>query len=161
MHWGHAVSPDLVHWKELSPALYPRRFGDWCFSGSAVVDINNTSGFGDARKGGETPPLLVAAYTSTGRGQCIAYSNDRGPHLFADYQGDPVVKHAGRDPRLLWHEPTKQWVMAVYDESDGKRGVAFHTSPDLKEWKYQSRIEGFFECPDLFELPVEGGDGAR
>ena len=154
MTWGHAVSPDLVHWKELSPALYPRRFGDWCFSGSAVVDGDNASGFGS---GGAGP--LVAAYTSTGRGECIAYSNDRG-RTFADYEGDPVVKHAGRDPRLLWHAPSKQWVMAVYDETGGKQAVAFHTSPDLKNWKYQSRIEGFFECPDLFELPVEGGDGA-
>ena len=153
MNWGHAVSPDLVHWKELPPALYPRSFGDWCFSGSAVVDKDNTSGFGsgDAKS-------LVAAYTSTGRGECIAYSNDRGRTL-TDFKDDPVVKHAGRDPRLLWHATGKHWVMAVYDETDGKRGVAFHTSPDLKRWKYQSRIEGFFECPDLFELPVEGGDG--
>ena len=155
MHWGHAVSPDLVHWKELPTALYPRRFGDWCFSGSAVVDEDNTSGFGT----GDGKPL-VAAYTSTGRGECIAYSNDRG-RTWTEYNGDPVVKHPGRDPRLLWHAPSKHWVMAVYDETDGKRGVAFYTSPDLKEWKYQSRIEGFFECPDLFELPVEGGGGAK
>ena len=102
----------------------------------------------------------MAAYTSTGRGECIAYSNDRG-RTFADYNNDPVVKHPGRDPRLLWYAPGKHWVMAVYDETDGKRGVAFYASPDLKEWKYQSRIEGFFECPDLFELPVEGGGGAK
>ena len=93
MHWGHAVSPDLVHWKELPIALYPRRFGDWCFSGSAVVDKGNTSGFGV----GDAKPL-VAAYTSTGRGECIAYSNDRGRTL-TEYKNDPVVKHAGRDPR--------------------------------------------------------------
>ena len=150
MHWGHAVSADLVHWKELPTALYPRRFGDWCFSGSAVTDPGNTSGFrsGDG-------PLLVAAYTSTGRGECIAYSNDRG-RTWADYKDDPVVKHTGRDPRLLWYEPTRQWVMAVYDETDGKRWIAFYTSPDLKKWGCESRIEGFFECPDLFELPVEG-----
>ncbi len=157
MHWGHAVSADLVHWKELPTALYPRAFGDWCFSGSAVVDADNTSGFRDGGRGGATPPLLVAAYTSTGRGECIAHSNDRG-RSWTDYQDDPVVKHVGRDPRLLWHEPTKRWVMAVYDEKDGKRWIAFYTSLDLKKWQYQSRIEGFFECPDLFELPVEGGD---
>ncbi len=160
MHWGHAVSADLVHWKELPTALYPRRFGDWCFSGSAVVDKDNTSGFRDDRKGGATPPLLVAAYTSTGRGECIASSNDRG-RTWTDHAENPVVKHRGRDPRLLWHEPTKRWVMAVYDEKDGKRWIAFYASPDLKKWEYQSRIEGFFECPDLFELPVEGGDGAK
>jgi fructan beta-fructosidase len=144
MHWGHAVSADLVHWKELPISLYPRRFGDWCFSGSAVVDGKR----------------LAAAYTSTGRGECIAFSGDRG-RTWTDFKGDPVVKHNGRDPRLLWHEPSKQWIMAVYDESDGKKWIAFHTSPDLKEWKIQSRIEGFYECPDLFEAPVEGGDGAR
>ena len=155
MHWGHAVSADLVHWKELPTALFPRRFGDWCFSGSAVVDKSNTSGF----QSGDLKPL-VAAYTSTGRGECIAYSNDRG-RTWADFKNDPVVKHAGRDPRLFWHEPSKQWVMAVYDESAGKQWIAFHTSPDLKEWKFQSRIEGFFECPDIFELPVEDGDGAK
>jgi fructan beta-fructosidase len=155
MHWGHAVSADLVHWKELSTALYPRRFGDWCFSGSAVMDADNTSGFKDGRD-----QLLVAAYTSTGRGECIVYSNDRG-RSWTDFKDDPVVKHAGRDPRLLWHEPTKQWVMAVYDEKDDKKWIAFYTSPDLKKWDYQSRIEGFFECPDLFELPVDGGDAKK
>ena len=72
--------------------------------------------------------LLVAAYTSTGRGECIVYSNDRG-RTWTEFEGNPVVKHQGRDPRLLWHEPTKRWVMAVYDESDGKRWIAFYTSP--------------------------------
>jgi fructan beta-fructosidase len=150
MHWGHAISRDLVHWEELPIAIYPRQFGDWAFSGSAVVDGANTSGW---KKG--TNDLLVAAYTSTGRGECIVFSNDRG-RTWQEFEGNPVVKHAGRDPRLLWHAPTKQWVMAVYDEADGKRFIAFHTSPDLKKWTFQSRIEGFFECPDLFELPVDG-----
>jgi fructan beta-fructosidase len=152
MHWGHAVSADLVHWKELPTALYPRGFGDWCFSGSAVVDAENTSGFQNGKE-----KALVAAYTSTGRGECIVYSNDRG-RTWSECPDNPVVKHAGRDPRLLWHEPTKRWVMAVYDEKDGKQWIAFYSSPDLKKWEYQSRIEGFFECPDLFELPVEGSD---
>jgi fructan beta-fructosidase len=153
MHWGHAVSKDLVHWHELPVALYPRQFGDWCFSGSAVVDRDNTSGL----KEGEED-LLVAAYTSTGRGECMAFSNDRG-RTWSEYDGNPAVKHTGRDPRLLWHGPTKQWVMAVYDEADGKRSIAFHTSPDLKEWRFRSRVEDFFECPDLFELPVDGDAG--
>ena len=90
----------------------------------------------------------------------IAFSGDKG-RSFADFAGDPVLKHNGRDPRLLWHEPSKQWVMAVYDETDGKKGIAFYNSPDLKKWTFQSRIEGFYECPDLFEAPIEGGDGAR
>ncbi len=144
MHWGHAVSADLVHWKELPIALYPRTFGDWCFSGSAVVDGKQ----------------LAVAYTSTGRGECVAFSGDKG-RSFADFAGDPVVKHSGRDPRLLWHEPSKQWVMTAYDETDGKKWIAIYNSPDLKKWAFQSRIEGFYECPDLFEAPVEGGDGKK
>jgi fructan beta-fructosidase len=150
MHWGHAVSKDLVRWEELPIALSPRKFGDWAFSGSAVVDRDNTSGW----KSGENA-LLVGAYTSTGRGECIIYSNDRG-RTWTEFEGNPVVKHAGRDPRLLWHAPSKRWIMAVYDETDRKRWIAFYTSPDLKTWTYRSRIEGFYECADLFELPVDG-----
>ncbi len=155
MHWGHAVSHDLVHWQELPIAIYPKRFGDWAFSGSAVVDRTNTSGW----KQGDND-LLVAAFTSTGRGECIGYSCDRG-RTWTEYEGNPVVKHDGRDPRLLWHEPTKRWVMAVYDESEEKRWIAFYTSADLKTWTFRSRIEGFFECPDLFELPVNGNATAN
>ena len=150
MHWGHAISPDLVHWTELPIAIYPHQYGDWAFSGSAVVDAQNTSGF---KSGSDAP--LVAAYTSTGRGECIAYSNDRG-RTWAEFAGNPVVKHHGRDPRLLWFEPGKCWVMAVYDEFEKTRNIAFYTSRDLKEWTFQSRIEGFYECPDMFELPVDG-----
>lgn len=153
MHWGHAASKDLVRWEELPIALYPKKYDDWAFSGSAVVDRDNTSGFGAKDK-----PALVAAYTSTGRGECIVYSNDRG-RTWTEYEENPVVKHAGRDPKLLWHAGSKQWVMAVYDEADRKQWIAFHTSPDLKKWTYRSRIEGYFECPDLFELPVEGKEG--
>ncbi len=150
MHWGHAVSPDLVHWKELPIALYPQRFGDWCFSGSAVVDHDNTAGF---KKG--TEEVLALLYTSTGRGECLAYSTDGG-RTFTDYDKNPVVKHQGRDPRVLWHAPSKRWVMAVYDEQGKSQGIAFYTSPDLKQWERQSRLDGWFECPELFELPVEG-----
>jgi fructan beta-fructosidase len=150
MHWGHAVSRDLVHWSELPIALYPKQYGDWCFSGSGVVDRHNISGFGS-----EGAPPLVAAFTSTGRGECIIFSNDRG-RTWSEYDGNPVVRHAGRDPRLLWHETTKRWVMAVYDETGGARSILLHSSPDLKKWSYESRIDGFFECPELFELAVEG-----
>ncbi|MBI1389743.1 MAG: 2,6-beta-D-fructofuranosidase [bacterium] len=150
MHWGHAVSPDLIHWKELPIALYPRQYNDWCFSGSAVIDEKNTSEFG---QGGEPP--LIAAYTSTGRGECIAFSLDRG-RTFHDYEGNPVVKHQGRDPKVIWYKPGQHWVMAVYDEMGDSKGIAFYTSPDLKEWTRQSRIEGYYECPELFEIPIEG-----
>jgi fructan beta-fructosidase len=155
MHWGHAVSRDLVHWTELPIALYPKEYGDWAFSGSGVVDRRNTSGFGT----GDSPPLIVA-FTSTGRGECIAYSNDRG-RSWTEYKGNPVVRHSGRDPRLLWHAPTNRWVMAVYDETGGGRSIAFHSSPDFKTWTFESRIDGFFECPELFELPVEEDPALR
>ena len=150
MHWGHAVSTDLVHWTELPIAIYPHRFGDWVFSGSAVVDADNTAGF---QTGDED--VIVAAYTSTGRGEAIAYSNDRG-RTFTDYEGNPVVKHRGRDPKVIWYEPGGHWVMALYHEVDKKRTIAFYTSSDLKQWEYQSLIEGFYECPEIFELPVDG-----
>ncbi len=155
MHWGHAVSRDLVHWEELPIALYPHAPDDAVFSGSAVVDLENTSGW----KQGDNE-LLVAAFTSTGRGECIVYSNDRG-RTWSEFEGNPVVKHTGRDPRLLWHAPTRRWVMALYDEYEKKQWIAFYTSPDLRTWKFASRIEGFFECPDLFELPVAGDPSQR
>ena len=177
MHWGHATSPDMVHWREQPEAIYPHQYGDWAFSGSAVVDAATTSGW---RTG--TNALIVAAYTSTGRGECIVYSNDRGL-TFTEFDGNPVLKHHGRDPRLFWWSdgamekgsagktPNPElrtsstpalpsaaghWVMAVYDEFEKTRCIAFHTSPDLKTWTFQSRIEGFFECPDIFQLPLGG-----
>jgi len=149
MHWGHAVSKDLVHWQQLPVAIHNYRRGDWAFSGSAAVDQNNTAGW---QKGKDK--VIVAAWTSTGRGECIAYSNDRG-RTFTEYEGNPVVKHSGRDPKIIWHEPTKKWVMAVFDQRKKGRGIAFHTSPDLKKWQFASRIDGYFECPEIFELPVD------
>jgi fructan beta-fructosidase len=124
------------------------------FSGSAVVDRANTGGWKTGKE-----DVLVGAYTSTGRGECIIYSNDRG-RTWSEYSGNPVVKHQGRDPRLLWHEPTHQWVMCLYDEGkeNGKdrRSIDFYTSPDLKTWTKTGRADGYFECPDMFQLPVEG-----
>lgn len=150
MHWAHAVSTDLVHWKELPIAIYPHSFGDWVFSGSAVVDKDNTAGF---KTGAED--VIVAAYTSTGRGEAIAYSNDRG-RTFTDYKGNPVVKHSGRDPKVIWYEPGKHWVMALYSDIDKKRTIAFYNSTDLKNWTYQSNVPDFYECPEIFELAVDG-----
>ncbi len=152
MHWGHAVSKNLVTWRELGEALYPKQYSDFAFSGSAVVDNGNTSGWG-IPKTEKVPakPAMVLAYTSTGRGECIAYSTDKG-RTWTEYDKNPVVKHSGRDPKLVWYEKGKHWVMAVYDEFEKKQWIAFYTSPDLKTWTFASRIEGFFECPDLFPL---------
>ena len=153
MHWGHAVSKDLVHWEQLPIAIYNKRRGDWAFSGGAVVDENNTAGWqtGDEK-------VIVASWTSTGRGECVAYSNDRG-RTFTEYEGNPVITHGGRDPKIIWYEPGKHWVLAVYDESkkDG-RAIAFYSSENMKEWKLESKLKGYYECAELFELPIDGDE---
>lgn len=164
MTWGHAVSDDLVHWRQLDNALEPDALGT-IFSGSAVVDWHNTAGF---QTGDE--PALVAIYTAAGGTspashgakftQCLAYSNDRG-RTWTKYAGNPVLPHiAGenRDPKVIWHKPSGQWVMALY--LDGSNFALFG-SPDLKAWTRLSdlAVPGSIECPDLFELPVEGRPG--
>jgi len=153
MHWGHAVSPDLVHWDELGETLAPDAMGPM-FSGSAVVDWKNTSGFGK-----EGRPALVLIYTAAGNPavQCLAHSTDG--RTFTKYEGNPVVGQftpGNRDPKVFWHAPTKQWVMTLYVEENGLHTIRFLTSPDLKTWTSRSTTEGFFECPDFFELPVDG-----
>ena len=167
MHWGHAVSPDLVTWRELPEALYQKSLADMAYSGSAVVDHANTAGF---QPGAEAP--LVVAFTSTGRGECLAYSLDRG-RTFQEYRRNPILEHTGRDPKIIWHEPDRQWVMIVYDELAGPGtppgkgenqesiGYAIYTSLDLKHWARQDFIPGFFECPELFELPVADQPGEK
>lgn len=169
-HWGHAVSKDMLHWIQLPEAIYPYMFieggrGDLAFSGSATYDPTNTSGF---RKNGIDP--LIAFYTSTGRGECIKLSYDNG-RTFIDYEGNPILKRKtqGRDPKILWYAPGKHWVMVVWDGGQPRilsngdtvfiREHSVYTSPDMKKWTYKSGVSGFFECPDLFELPVEGLPG--
>jgi autotransporter-associated beta strand protein len=147
-NWGHAVSPDMVHWQELPEAIYPHAYGDWVWSGSAVIDTANTGGF----KTG-TDDVIVASYYSTARGQCIAFSNDGG-QTFTDYTNNPVVTVPGRDPHMIWYAPSNYWVMAVYDSNLG--GIDFFTTPDFHTWTYRSGIAGFAECPDIFQLPVDG-----
>ena len=151
MTWGHAVSTDLVHWTQLPDALFPSTMARGaCFSGSANIDTDNTAGFQTGKE-----KVLVAALTDTGAGEAIAYSNDRG-RTFTWYEKNPVVKHSGRDPKIIWYKPGKHWVMAVFDQRDKSGGIAFYTSPNLKDWTYRSRIVGYHECPELFELPVDG-----
>ncbi len=135
MHWGHAVSPDLLRWKELPIGLYPQKFGDWAFSGSAVVDERNESGFGTRDK-----PPLVGAYTSTGRGECIVYSNDNG-RTWTEYEGNPVVRHVGRDPRLLYHKGRScgSWPSTASRTASG--GSRFTRRPISGAGPFASRIE--------------------
>ena len=159
MHWGHAVSKDLVHWQELGDKLMPDTMGPM-FSGSAVVDWNNTSGFGKDGK-----PPLVLIYTAAGNPtvQGIAYSTDG--RSFTKYSGNPVLQQitgGNRDPKVFWHEETQKWVMVLYVELQGKHTIHFFTSPNLRAWTLASITEGIagtaflFECPDFFELPVDG-----
>ena len=155
MHWGHAVSKDLVHWEELTDALYPDHLGGM-FSGSAVIDYGNTAGYNK----GDTPAMIVA-YTAAGpdkQVQCIAYSLDKG-RTFTKYTNNPVIdskhiwnSHDTRDPKIFWYTSGNHWVM-VLNERDGH---SIYTSPDLKSWKYESHVTGFWECPELFELAVDG-----
>lgn len=155
MHWGHAVSKDLVHWEELPSALYPDHLGGK-FSGSAVMDYDNTAGYNKGKT-----PAMIAIYTAAGADkqvQCIAYSLDKG-RTFTKYEANPVIdsRHIWnskdtRDPKVFWYTPGKHWVM-VLNERDGH---SIYTSSNLKDWKYESHVTGFWECPELFELPVDG-----
>ncbi len=174
MHWGHAVSTDLVHWVEKDIAIYQRSMDDMIFSGNGFLDIGNTSGLSPT---GE--PLQFAAFTSTGRGECLAYTLDGGDS-FVELAENPVVqKHNGRDPYIIWHEPTQRWIMSVFNmdgdpqdpppitgtpESMMGDNILFYSSPDLKEWTFESRFvhpdrEATHECPVLFEIEIEGHPG--
>ena len=158
LSWGHAVSTDLSHWEELPVALLPDELGE-IYSGSAVVDHDNTSGF----FGGE--PGLVALYTSAGQTQqqSLAYSTDRG-RTWTKYEGNPVIPNPGvedfRDPKVIRYGD--KWVLML---AAGDR-ISFYESPDLVHWKQISEFGtdhgshgGVWECPDLFELPVDGDSG--
>lgn len=150
MTWGHSTSRDLVHWEQQNTAIEPDALGS-IFSGSAVVDKDNTAGFGAG--------AIVAMYTSAGRHQTqsIAYSTDGG-RTFTKYAGNPVITYPApdfRDPKVFWHEGTKRWivVLAVGQE------VQFYSSKNLKEWTYESSFgheygnhEGVWECPDMLEF---------
>jgi sucrose-6-phosphate hydrolase SacC (GH32 family) len=160
MTWGHAVSADLVHWTELGDALFPDKLGAM-FSGTAVIDYENTSGFGTK----ENPPFVVF-YTADHpdrETQCLAYSLDKG-RTFTKYAGNPVIdskekwnSHDTRDPKVFWYAPGKHWVLVV-NERDGH---SIYNSANLKEWTYRSHVEGFWECPELFELAVDGNSADK
>ena len=150
-HWGHAVSTDLVHWTELRPAINPGETGH-IFSGSGVVDWNNTTGF----KTGEEAPLVVAYDVPIPTVQEIAFSNDRG-RSWQKYSGNPVLprfaKNAG-DPKVFWYEPTKRWILIT---TFPKENYGFFSSPNLKHWKLEQIVSlPNSECPDFFPMTVEG-----
>jgi sucrose-6-phosphate hydrolase SacC (GH32 family) len=153
MHWGHAVSPDLVHWQELPIALYPDEHGPM-FSGSAVVDWNNTAGFQTGRE-----KTLVCIFTAAGDpfAQGLAFSNDRG-RTWTKYANNPVLPHivgANRDPKVIWYAPANKWIMALFLDKDS---YALFGSPNLKHWERLSDVPfpGTSECPEFFELPLDG-----
>ena len=158
MHWGHAVSKDLVHWEHLDPAIARDPVGH-IFSGSSVVDKKNTAGFGKN--------AIIAIYTNHsvnhGEVQCIAYSNDNG-RTFTKYEGNPVLTPFDglkdfRDPKVFWYEKGKCWYMIVSADKETR----FYKSKNLKKWTYVSAFgKGLgqqpcqYECPDFFQLPVNG-----
>ena len=160
MNWGHAVSQDLVHWEHLPIAITPdedSRDKEHCtaWSGSAVADHQNRSGL---QKGGQ--PVLLAFYTSRQCGQRIAYSNDKG-RTWLKYEGNPVIpfdeKDDARDPKVFWYEPGQKYVMLLWRKPDGDtatQGISFYSSSNLVTWVFESHLPGFYECPDLVELPV-------
>lgn len=158
MHWGHAVSKDLVHWEHLDPAIARDPVGH-IFSGSSVIDKKNTAGFGK--------DAIIAIYTNNSVNhdevQCIAYSNDNG-RTFTKYEGNPVLTPFDglkdfRDPKVFWYEKGKCWYMIVSADKE----MRLYKSKNLKKWNYVSAFgKGIgqqpcqYECPDFFQLPVNG-----
>ncbi len=162
MHWGHAISTDLIQWEELPIALYPDNLG-YIFSGSAVVDKENTSGF----KTGEED-VLVAIFThhepvNNKEYQSLAYSNDKG-RTWSKYFGNPVLTNSNkidfRDPKVSWNSKVNKWIMSVAAGNE----IMFYSSPNLKDWNYLSSFGsnigahgGVWECPDLFPIKLDNG----
>lgn len=161
MAWGHAVSPDLVRWTELPPALVEAG-GEMVYSGTAVVDHADSAGFGRA--------ALVAIYTAARAGsqaQALAFSTDHG-RTWTRYPGNPVLDEGlvdFRDPAVFWHEPSARWIMAVVRSTENR--AALYASTDLRAWQPLSVIDTdgapghVWECPLLIELPVEGEGTTR
>lgn len=162
-HWGHATSQDLYTWTNQPIALFPGGPKEGVFSGSAVVDVNNTSGFFPNQNNG-----VVAIYTINlpeSETQHIAYSHDNG-FSFTKYAGNPVLAPGGtnptqfRDPKVIWHAETGKWVMVVAYPVDFKIGI--FTSPNLREWKAESNfthhgITGLqYECPNMVPINIKG-----
>lgn len=157
MSWGHSSSTDLLHWEHHPVVIEPDGLGQ-IFSGSCVVDSANTAGFGTDE--------VIALYTSAGANQMqsLAHSGDNG-ESFVKYPGNPILTldSEARDPNMFWNEATKEWVLILAHALEHE--MLIFTSPDLKTWTLQSDFGkglgaqgGVWECPDLFELPVDGSD---
>ena len=159
MHWGHASSTDLIHWEHHPIALQPDALGA-IFSGSCIVDSNNTAGFGK--------DAIIAFYTSASdrQMQSMAYSTDNGMS-FNKYDANPIVTSSlrdFRDPKVIWHEESKKWIMVLAAGQE----MQFYSSTNLKEWTYESSFgqrhgshDGVWECPGLLKLPIEGTNAHR
>lgn len=150
LHWGHATSADLLHWEQQALLLVPgQNVEGEAWSGSVVVDTDNTSGFGSAA----TPPI-IALYTDTALGTSLAYSSDAGATWQAYDQNPLGIGNASyesnRDPAVVWHAPSKRWVCAFWEN-----GTTFYTSPDLKAWTKASNIAFGGVMSDLYELPLD------
>ncbi|MCB0746142.1 MAG: glycoside hydrolase family 32 protein [Ignavibacteriae bacterium] len=172
MHWGHAISTDMVTWKEMPIAIYPDEKG-YIFSGSAVVDVNNNSGFS---KNGIEPIIAMFTYhdmegekagKTNYQSQAIAYSLDEG-QTFTKYSENPVIKNPGikdfRDPKMVWDSIHEKWLMVL---SAGQK-IMFYSSSNLKDWKLESDFGegigahgGVWECPDFFPMVVKGTDEVK
>ncbi len=163
MHWGHAVSSDLLHWRFLGDALAPDEHGTM-YSGSAATDWDNAAGFG---KGAH-----ILAYTGAGgeRTQRLAWSLDGRKYTKCPLAAIGARPDANRDPKLFYYAPGRHWVMVVYGKVEkGRHGMSFFVSKNLKDWEKSSHVVGdvigeggyLFECPDFFEMPIEGGGGSR
>lgn len=153
MHWGHATSPDLVHWTQQPNALDPAVHPGELWSGGGVVDVHNTSGLKD----GDHDPILV--FTGT-QGVRVFYSLDGGMTFTAYDEGRVIAQpsgHESRDPKVVWHPPSERWVMVVWSDNDGN-GVDFFVSPNLRDWERTSRLaaDWFFECPDFTPMTLNG-----
>lgn len=147
--WVHAISRDLIHWTELEPAFWEETLDSGVQSGTCVVDYQNTSGLSPAKA---NPPMVAFWSRFDNRSQCLSYSLDHG-RTWKFYDKNPLMDYPERDPKVFWYAPSNHWVMMLYG------GNQYHilTSTNLLNWKDERKpIRDSFECPDFFELPVDG-----